>query len=184
MEGHNIRLVEYGHHYELGDPWCIYGEWTLVREIGAYPSGEYTLSVDLIYLDQVFNTPTIYPIGVVPFTVTGAAPAATPVPAFGTLAAFALFASLLLAVVWKLRQRSGALLVWVLLCVPFGARAQDTIGIQILLSDAPGAPTPAQVVSWLNASPRAGEPPLDAFGVVEQVGGDFLPDRATGGERA
>lgn len=181
QNGNAIRIVYYGIHYELGDELCIFGVGTVVDSIGVYPPGQYTLTVDLVYPDPIFNTPTIHPIGVVPFTVTGAVPAATPVPASGKLTALALFASLLLAVAWRLRWRSGVLLVGALACLPIGARAQNTIGIQILLSDAPGAPTPAQVVSWLNASPRAGKPPLDAFGVVEPLGGDFLiSDRATG----
>lgn len=182
-DGNDIRIVFNGVHYEPGDLWCIYPVGSVTTPLGSFSPGNYTLTVDLVYPDPIFNTPTIYQIGVVPFTVTGAE-AATPVPAFGWLAALVLLASVLLAVTWRLRRRSGVLVVWILVCVPFSARAQDIVSIQILLSDALGAPSPAQVVNWMNASTRSGKPLLDAFDVVEPLGGDFLtPGRAIGGKR-
>lgn len=179
-EGSAVRIIFYGRHYEPGDPFCLDGAGTTVSPLGTYLPGNYTLTVDLVYPDPVFNTPTIYPIGVVSFTVRGSEQAVA-VPAMGTLAALVLLAAVALVAVCKLRQRIGLLLALALVGAPLATRAQDTVGIQIMLSQAPGAPTPAEVVSWLKASPRTSKPPLDAFNVVTPLGGDYLiPDRATG----
>ena len=93
QEGNAIRILEYGSHYELGDELCIYGIGTVVVPIGAFPPDDYVLTVDLLYLHPLFG-PTIINIGVVPFTVTGAAAAAAPVPTLGTAALLALLLTL------------------------------------------------------------------------------------------
>jgi subtilisin family serine protease len=83
-----------------------------------------------------------------------------------------------------MRRYRPALLLIVLACVPFGARAQsasDNRTIAVLLTTAPGAPTPQQVVNWCKSSPRIGKPPLQAFSVKDAQDGDYLiPDRAAG----
>jgi hypothetical protein len=44
-----------------------------------------------------------------------------------------------------------------------------------------GAPTAAQIVSWVNAKPRVGTPPLQAYATVAPMGVDYLiPARASG----
>jgi hypothetical protein len=67
------------------------------------------------------------------------------------------------------------------LSLPFGARAQEVQTIEVLLSDAPGAPTPAQIVSWAHSSPRSSTMPLQAFNTKAPLRVDHLmADRATG----
>jgi hypothetical protein len=75
-KGQAIHLVEYGHHWDDAD----IGH--LVEPIGAFPPGDYTVSVDFIYDDYPFGLTKIN-LGVIPFSVTGAAsvvevPASTP----------------------------------------------------------------------------------------------------------
>src|SRR5690242_17328460 len=79
-QGNAVHIVEYGAHVDFVD-WCIYGVGTLTEPIGNFPSGDYTLTVDLLYDDLLYG-PTTMTLGVVPFTVTGATPV-EPVPALG-----------------------------------------------------------------------------------------------------
>src|SRR5690348_16735092 len=53
--------------------------------------------------------------------------------------------------------------------------------ILLLLKNVPGAPTPEQVVDYVNAWPHAATPPLQAFNVKDPTASGFLmEDRATG----
>ncbi|MET0231648.1 MAG: S8 family serine peptidase [Rhodanobacteraceae bacterium] len=52
--------------------------------------------------------------------------------------------------------------------------------IQVLLKNGPGAPTPEEVVSYYNAWPRVGTPPLQALTKEPEASGFLLPDRASG----
>jgi len=101
-EGAAIRLLEYGHHWDT-DELCIYGIGTMSEPIGVFPAGNYTLTVDLIYPD-FFGDPQILSIGVIPFTVMRAAPAA-PVPSFRVSGLIALTLGLSSLAVWRLRGR-------------------------------------------------------------------------------
>jgi hypothetical protein len=76
--GNDIRILEYGHHWDTLDL-CVYDIGTLTAPVGAYPAGDYTLTVDFLYDDFLYG-PTIINLGVIPFTVTGVTFAA-PVPA-------------------------------------------------------------------------------------------------------
>lgn len=59
------------------------------------------------------------------------------------------------------------------------AHADETI--RVLLSDAPGAPTPAQVMSWINTVPRVTSAPLAALQTNPPLVAYWLiPDRAAG----
>jgi len=107
QEGNAIRILEYGYHVDFED-FCIYGVGTLTEPIGAFPPGDYTLTVDFLYNDFAFGY-TIITLGVVPFTVTGAV-SATPVPASDSSGLVALLLLMASLAVWKLRtrrQRSG-----------------------------------------------------------------------------
>lgn len=121
QDGNSIRILEYGHHYEPGDELCIDGIGTVVDAIGAFPPGDYALTVDLLYPHPVFG-PTILNIGAVSFTVAPL-PAPVSVPATGWLSTSLLLAALLLAAIWTLCTRRGAPLVLLLLVLPLGARA-------------------------------------------------------------
>jgi hypothetical protein len=101
-EGNAIRLLVYGHHWD-SDDLCVYPIGMGTEPIGAFPPGDYTLTVDFLYEDFFFGY-TIITLGVVPFTVTGTAPVA-PVPASspsGLLALLFLMSGLAL---WALGNR-------------------------------------------------------------------------------
>jgi len=100
--GNAIRILEYGNRIDFQD-FCIYPIGTLSEPIGAFAPGDYTVTVDFTYENYPFGYATIT-LGVIPFTVTGDAPAA-PVPTSspsGLLALLLLMSGLAL---WTLRTR-------------------------------------------------------------------------------
>ena len=101
-QGNMIRLLVYGHHWETQDL-CIYPIGVGTEAIGAFPEGDYTLTVDFFYDNYPYGYATIT-LGVIPFTVTGAAPAA-PVPTTSLLGLVALLFLLPSLAVWILRNR-------------------------------------------------------------------------------
>ena len=183
QEGNAIRARWYGDHWPKGsgDLLCSYPIGTMTRPIGAYPAGSYTLTVELAYNDY-FEGPSILLIGVVDFTVAGAsAPDAVPVPTISAVGVLALLGLILGLGFRALQKHHFGCLVLVLFVMPIAARAQDTATTRVLLSNAPGAPTPAAVLTWVNSSPRSAKPPLAAFSATSPVAGDpLIPDRATG----
>jgi len=102
-DGSAIRILEYGNHEGFED-FCIYGIWTVTEPIGTFPPGDYTLTVDFTYDNYPFGPATIT-LGVIPFTVTGAAPAAVPVRSSGLLGLSALLLLMMGLAVWRLRMR-------------------------------------------------------------------------------
>jgi len=76
-QGNAIHLLVYGHHWDTQDL-CVYPIGQGAESIGAFPPGDYTVTVDFAYDNYPFGI-AIIALGVVPFTVTGVATAA-PVP--------------------------------------------------------------------------------------------------------
>lgn len=180
QDGSDIRIVYFGVHYEINDELCIYGIGTVTKEIGSFPAGSYTLSVDLVYENPFTGQPEILGIGIVPFNVAGL-PETASVPSGGAFSMWLLLIGILIVALWSMRKRSNMLIILLLTGLPLSIRAQDTQVIEILPLCEPGTSTPEQIVAWIKASPRSATPPLQAFGVVSPIDGDFLiPDRATG----
>lgn len=103
--GNAIRILEYGNRIDFEDL-CIYPIGTLSEPIGAFAPGDYSLTVDFTYENYPFGYATIT-LGVIPFTVTGDAPAA-PVPTSnqsGLLALLLLMSGLALWALWNRRRR-------------------------------------------------------------------------------
>ena len=178
-QGNAIRILLNGAHYDEGSELCTFGVGTVAYSIGSYESGDYTLQVDLRY-DHVPIGPEVMTIGVVAFSVVPreAAPAQVPLDKVGILLIFALAA----LGIWTLRgaQLRRASVVVSLLLACCGAEAANR-NVVVLLKTGSGVPTPTQVMTWANASPRIGPPPLSAFSTKAPQGGQFLiPDRATG----
>jgi len=94
QDGNAIRVREYGFHYEPGDELCGDGTGTVTVPIGRFVPGQYTVTVELAYIDG-FGTPSILPIGVVPFTVSAPHISAAPVPTNSVPALFTLMLALL-----------------------------------------------------------------------------------------
>ena len=144
-DGNAIHLVSYGQHWDPGEL-CSYGTGTAVVPIGSYEPGNYTLTVDLNYLD-FFSQPQTLTLGVVAFTVAGIAPPAVAAPTMSPLWLLALLLVLSGLAFWTLRSgRASTLLVVAIACSPLAARAQSApnLTIQILVTNAVGAPTPAR----------------------------------------
>lgn len=103
--GNAVRIIEFGDHATFQD-FCIYGEGTVTEPIGAFPPGDYMLTVDFAYSDPLYG-PTISTLGVFPFTVIGA-PATAPVPMTGPLGLIAILVLLPSLAIWilQIRRRS------------------------------------------------------------------------------
>ena len=103
QDGNAIRILEYGDHVTFDD-FCIFDIGTATHPIGSFPPGDYTLTVDFTYDNYPFGPATIT-LGVIPFTVTGAAPATVPVRSSGPLGLSALLLLTMGLAVWRLRMR-------------------------------------------------------------------------------
>ena len=79
QDGHAIRVLFYSVHYEDAEL-CFLPEGTYTNPVGDYSAGSYTLQVDRWYFDGGGN-PVVETLGIVPFTVAGAAAPFIPVPA-------------------------------------------------------------------------------------------------------
>lgn len=177
QEGNEVRIIIYGAHYEPGSELCVFPDWTGARQIGTFPTGNYTLTVDLAYEHPVFG-PSILNIGVVPFSVA-APPEPVSVPTFGLLGAAILLLGLV--VFGAFRTRRLTLVIAMVACTSFDVRAQAVGQACVRPTAAPGAPTPEQIMNWVNSPSRSSPPPLDAFKVKAPLGSYWLiPDRATG----
>lgn len=150
-QGNEIRIVYAGAHWDIG-PQCVFGTGTGTFPVGEFTSGRYTLSVDLSYID--FTGPHVLTLGVVPFAVTDAAPAAIPAPTLSPLGLLALILALAALTAWALHARRTGWLLCVTVCAPFGVRTQgsphsSTFGVRV--TNAAGtkgaavdSPTPAR----------------------------------------
>lgn len=102
-EGNAITILWYG--VRVSDPiFCNFGTGTARHPIGAFPPGDYMLTVQMLY--QKRGTPTGWfteTLGVVPFTVHAAMAEPVPAPMLGTVGL--ILASLLLATLAALGLR-------------------------------------------------------------------------------
>ena len=151
QSGNAIRIVFFGAHRTSSEE-CIYPVGTLTQPIGAYSAGSYTLQVDLYYSNYPFGYTTMT-IGTVPFSVTGGPSETVAAPVNDPVALMLLVLALVGIVALVLRRRRSCLLVFLLVGVPFGARAQDVPTIHVLVAGASGAPTPAQIVAYYITKP-------------------------------
>lgn len=79
QEGNSIRILFLSVSYNSPEL-CFWPVGTATDPIGAYPAGSYTLQVDRTYSDVGGNT-IVETLGLLPFTVAGAAAPVVPVPA-------------------------------------------------------------------------------------------------------
>ncbi len=103
--GSQIRVVIYG--VRAYDNWCIYPAGTYTMPIGKFTVGDYSLTVDFAYDGYPFGL-TTDTLGVIPFSVSGAAPP-TPVPSLTPLWKCVLLFFLVGIACWELvvrRRRS------------------------------------------------------------------------------
>lgn len=79
QDGNAIRILLLSVHYD-SPKLCFWPVGTATDPIGAYPAGSYTLQVDRTYADVGGNT-IVETLGILPFTVAGAAAPVVSVPA-------------------------------------------------------------------------------------------------------
>lgn len=157
QNGSSVHIVVAGSHLDLGGELCSYPTGTGTFPIGSFTPGNYVVSFDLLYID-FFGQPQTLHLGDVPFTVARPAQPAVPAPTLNQLGLLTLTLAVLGFATWRLRG-SSALLV-AILCMPLGVRAQavENRMIEIMVTNAPGAPKPAQIVShWRISHPAAGK---------------------------
>jgi hypothetical protein len=99
--GNQIRVVEYG--VRAYQDWCIYPAGTYTVPIGQFAAGDYMLTVDFAYDGYPFGL-TTDTLGVIPFTVSGAAPP-TPVPSLTLLWKGVLLVLIVCITCWDLAVR-------------------------------------------------------------------------------
>jgi serine protease len=183
QQGDAITILLIGSR-ETDPDWCIFGEGISTHTVGVLAAGSYTLQVDLRY--STWDGWIVETLGIVSFMVIGA-PAAEPIaaPTLGNVAKGFLSFVIVGLAAWACRSRRSRLVIVGLLLVPVATRAQQVSAnrtIELLLTTAPGAPTPQQLVDYY-AHP-VGPPPWRAlidpspesvrYLFTERAQGDFL----------
>jgi serine protease len=157
---------------------CIYWPPAVSSySIGELPAGAYTLQVDREFMGD-FGGDNLETLATLPFVVTGSSEAA-PLPSLGETALALLALMLCVAAMGTLRRRGTIVSIVLVLVLVLGsafarrayADAPPPI-IELLLTTAPGAPSPDDVIAFLDR-PR-GSPPLAALNVENPVAAQFL----------
>lgn len=180
-DGNAIRILFFGVRY-FDSELCNIPIGQAAFPIGAYPPGSYTLQVDLMYGSVGGNLVTDT-LGIVPFTVGGAPAVPAPAPVNAPAALLLMLLAMALLATWKLRARGSMWLLIGVISLSPSVRAQDVPDhpvIQLLLTTAPGAPTPDELVSYYNRSPRDGALPLQALSIGNPQDVQYLLRTALG----
>ena len=173
QNGNAIHMLLETLHFD--DPlWCQSPpSVTMIFPVGSFPAGDYTLQVERFY-DSAVPAPVYETLANFDFVVRGQASVA--LPTSGLIGYLLLIVSLIVAATLGLdaRRRCGLFLMFAFVVSPSIVLAQETSHVvEVLLSGAPGAPTPDEVVYWVDTSP-GGSPPLEAFNSVAPTGVTFL----------
>lgn len=172
--GNDIHLLLATLHFD--DPlWCqTPPSVTATFPIGSFPPGDYTLHVERFY-DSAVPAPVYETLANFEFTVRGQESVA--LPAVGAIGSLLLIVGILAVVACRQssnRRYRNLLLLFALLATPTGVLAQESPHvIEVLLSSAPGAPTPREVINWVETSPGI-SPPIEAFRTISPSDATFL----------
>lgn len=186
-EGNAIRILLWGASYT--DPLlCNIPIGTATYAVGAYPAGSYTLQVDRDYQGDLGGILT-ETLGIIPFTVAGAAAQPAALPSLDGVG-LGVLGLAIIAVVWSVvrRRRTSVLPMIALSALSLAARA-DTAPpsvappanhvVELLVTTAPGAPTPEQIIAYFEHP--SGSPPLRGLAVENPQLAEFLlSNRAEG----
>jgi|JI10StandDraft_1071094.scaffolds.fasta_scaffold15698_8 hypothetical protein len=143
--GQTIQIIVAGATHLSG--FCNVPVTTDDFNLGVLPVGQY--SVEVWMVDAFYSYQQTFLMSSAPLTVTAAAPETIPASRPFLLMAFASLMALLAT--WALRRRGSTLILAVILLLPLAARAEDR-RLLVLLSDAPGTPTPQMVVEPISFS--------------------------------
>ncbi|MEO5625752.1 MAG: S8 family serine peptidase [Dokdonella sp.] len=181
--GSEVKIVSAGVHLDPGDDGCNLPTGTVTYELGSFPAGHYSVTYYLRYTN-FFGQVLDLNLGTAPFTIVAAPISAESAPTLTAFGICVLILALMGLSVLRIPRTGLKRLMGFSACLLFNGHANaapSNVTIEFSLNNSPGAPTPAQVVSYYNKSPRSGAPPLQAFTVVTpQAVGFLIPDRATG----
>ena len=177
--GNSIRIVFWGVRNE--DPiLCNYPVGTGTFAVGAYPAGSYTLQVDLEYFGDLGGILS-ETLGVIPFTVTASAAQPAALPSLNGIGLGILGLTLLVRAMRRLRRARTLALLSIVLnpslpnvyaqTAPPGAAPANHV-VELLVTTAPGAPTPEQIIAYFERP--SGAPPLQGLAVENPLSAEFL----------
>lgn len=160
---------------------CNYYPGTSTYAVGAYPPGSYTLQVDREYFGDLGGIES-ETLGVIPFTVRSADVLPISLPALNP-AGIGCLAFMLFACARRRLQRASTHTLFAIALTALATHGYaQTISpnsvapanhvVELLLTTAPGAPTPELIIAYL-ASP-SGAPPLPALTVESPERAEFL----------
>lgn len=182
VSGTTITALFYTAHAD--DPeFCFYDDHVWAQPLGSFAAGNYTIVVNR-WSD--FFTPPVQPVGELSMTVL---PAAAPVsaPAVGPLAELAISVALASLAGVALRRRRNTMRLTIVLAMAMvgvkEGRAQTPVpSIEVMVSSAPGAPSPDDIVNYFASNQRATtSPPLASLAVQNPASASYLmPQRARG----
>ncbi|HVT31796.1 MAG TPA: S8 family serine peptidase, partial [Rhodanobacteraceae bacterium] len=155
----------------------------MTTPLGTFEPGSYDVTVQLDY-DDFFGQPQTLIMGDASFVVIGAISAPIAAPASNPVSEallVLLLLSLALFAIGRRKYGTVCMLVIAPYCHCSGAQIEPNMTVQFLVKNFPGAPTPAQVVSYYSVTPHVGPPPLHAFAIVSPLTMQYLlPVRAAG----
>jgi hypothetical protein len=188
--GHSIRIAFWGVRND--DPiLCNYPIGTGTFAVGVYPAGAYTLQVDLEYFGDLGGIQT-ETLGILPFAVTGAGAQPASLPALNFTGIFVFALAVAICATLRLRRMPMAALLAIFLTAsatnghaetpPSDTPTPANHVVELLVTTAPGAPTPEQIVAYFERP--SGAPPLQGliaenpefaeFLLAQRADGDFL----------
>jgi hypothetical protein len=182
QDGNHILVVYFGQHWDPGEL-CTFPDQLVTTPLGTFEPGSYDVTVQLDYYD-FFSQPQTLIMGDAPFVVTGAISAPIAASASNPISEALLVLLLFGLALFAIGRRTYGM-VLVLAMAPYchcsAAQIEPSMTVQFLVKNSPGAPTPAQVVSYYSVTPHVGPPPLHAFTIASPLTVQYLlPFRAAG----
>jgi hypothetical protein len=160
---------------------CNIGVGTATYAIGAYQAGSYIVQIDREFMGDLGGIRT-ETLGIIPFTVTGSFAQAAPLPSLQGWGLGVLGFALFVVALSTMRRRSLAVLVFAIASGASSPKLQAQFAmpstapanhiVELLVTTAPGAPTPEQIVDYFD-QPR-GAPPLRGLTVENPLSAEFL----------
>jgi hypothetical protein len=184
-DGSSIRVVLYTFRFE-DIILCHFPEGVSRVPFGAFPPGDYQVTIDVVWAGP-FAVPMSETMAVVPMHIGGGAVNPTAAPAMSTAGMLGLIAVLCIA---GLRSRRriplmAAIVIGAHASLPRANKVPSKDfpiyeSIQLLLSSAPGAPTPERIIEYGTHGGAA--PPIKALRDAQVTGVAFLLHKRAEGD--
>lgn len=188
VSGNQIHLVMFSFHYE--DPiQCIFLPETTVQPLGTFDAGQYVVVIDRVY-PEVGGGVTTERLAELQLVVGGGGAPPAQLPVTGPVALFALIVGVLLISMRRFHSRVRhlfapmMLVVFTLFALGRPALASEEVPskfVELLIESGIGAPSPDQIIAYVNLGAAGGNPPLESLAVGNpQSAAYLLPFRASG----